>query len=45
MPELLGICDRIIVLSNGQLSGEIDLKNDPENANQETIMRYATKYI
>ncbi len=45
MPELLGICDRIIVLSNGHLSGEIDLKNDIENANQETIMRYATKYI
>ena len=45
MPELLGICDRIIVLSNGKLAGEIDLKNDKENANQETIMRYATKYI
>ena len=45
MPELLGICDRIIVLSNGHMSGEIDMKKDEILANQETIMRFATKYI
>lgn len=45
MPELLGICDRILVLSNGYLTGEIDMEKDKLNANQETIMRYATKYV
>ena len=27
MPELLGVCDRILVMSGGQLAGEVDAKN------------------
>lgn len=45
MPELLGICDRILVLSSGYLTGEYDLKKDPERATQENIMRDATKFV
>jgi ribose transport system ATP-binding protein len=37
MPELLGISDRILVLSNGRLTGEFDI----EDADQENIMRCA----
>jgi len=33
MPELLGICDRIMVMSGGRLAGEIDA----EEATQELI--------
>ena len=40
MPELLGVCDRILVLSNGRLSGEVDTKT----TTQEEIMTLATKY-
>ena len=39
MPELLGICDRIMVMSGGRLAGEIDA----EEATQELIMTYAAK--
>ena len=45
MPELLGSCDRILVLSSGYLTGEYDLKKDPERATQENIMRDATKFV
>ncbi|MEI0603846.1 sugar ABC transporter ATP-binding protein [Brachyspira alvinipulli] len=38
LPELLGICDRIIVVSNGRITGEVD----PKNTTQEEILRYAT---
>ncbi len=41
MPELLGICDRILVMSGGRLAGEIDTKN----ATQEKIMALAAKYV
>ena len=41
MPELLGICDRIMVMSGGRLAGEIDA----EEATQELIMTYAAKYV
>lgn len=34
MPELLGICDRILVLKEGRIVGELDAKN----ANQDKIM-------
>ena len=40
MPELLGVCDRILVLSGGRISGEVDTKN----TTQEEIMTLATKY-
>lgn len=45
MPELLGICDRILVMSGGRVSGEYDLRKNPESATQENIMRDATKYV
>ncbi len=41
MPELLGICDRIIVMSGGRLAGEVDAKN----TTQEEIMTLAAKYV
>ena len=41
MPELLGICDRILVMSGGRLSGEVSA----EEATQEQIMTYAAKYV
>ncbi len=40
MPELLGICDRILVMSGGRLAGEVEAKD----ATQELIMTYAAKY-
>ncbi|MFP3155932.1 ATP-binding cassette domain-containing protein [Lachnospiraceae bacterium ZAX-1] len=41
MPELLGICDRIIVMSGGRLAGEVSTSE----TNQEEIMTYAAKYV
>ena len=41
MPELLGICDRIAVMSNGRLAGV----ENTENLDQEKIMKLAAKYI
>lgn len=40
MPELLGVCDRILVMSGGKLSGEVNAKT----ATQEEIMALAAKY-
>lgn len=42
MTELLGICDRIAVMSNGQMAGI--LEND-ENITQEEILKLASKYL
>lgn len=41
MPELLGLCDRILVMSGGRLAGEVDAKN----TTQEEIMALAAKYV
>ena len=41
MPELLGVCDRILVMSGGRLAGETDAKT----ATQEEIMTLAAKYV
>ncbi len=41
MPELLGICDRIAVMSNGRLAGILDRSE----ATQEEILTLAAKYI
>lgn len=41
MPELLGVCDRIIVMSGGQIAGEVI----PGQTSQEEIMALATKYV
>jgi ABC-type sugar transport system ATPase subunit len=37
LPEILGICDRIIVMYEGRITGEIDRKD----ATQENVMHYA----
>ena len=41
MPELLGVCDRILVMSGGQLAGEVDAKT----TSQEEILTLAAKYV
>ena len=41
MPELLGVCDRILVLSGGRLAGELSAAD----ATQEQIMALAAKYV
>ena len=40
MPELLGVCDRIVVMSGGRVAGEVDARN----TTQEEIMTLAAKY-
>lgn len=40
MPELLGVCDRIIVMSGGRVAGELDVAS----ATQEKIMELAAKF-
>ena len=40
MPELLGVCDRIVVMSGGRVAGEVDAAS----ATQEQIMTLAAKY-
>lgn len=41
MPELLGVCNRILVMSGGRLAGEVNA----ETATQEKIMTLAAKYV
>ncbi len=41
MPELLGICDRILVMSGGRLAGEVSASE----TTQEEIMTHAAKYV
>ncbi|HHT08664.1 MAG TPA: ATP-binding cassette domain-containing protein [Clostridiales bacterium] len=41
MPELLGVCDRILVMSGGRLAGEVDAKT----TTQEEIMTLAAMYV
>lgn len=41
LPELLGLADRIIVMSSGKIAGELDRNS----ATQEKIMSYATMYL
>ena len=41
MPELFGVCDRILVMSNGRQSGIFN----PAEVNQETIMQASAKFI
>ena len=41
MPELLGITDRILVMSNGKLAGIVNTKD----TNQEEILRLTAKYL
>ena len=41
MPELFGICDRILVMSGGRLAGEVNTAD----SSQEEIMSLAAKYV
>ena len=41
LPEILGVCDRIYVMSGGRIAGELDAKT----ATQEQIMELAAKYV
>ena len=40
MPEVLGIADRIIVMCDGRITGELDIKD----ATQEKILEMATDF-
>lgn len=40
MPELLGVTDRILVMSNGRVAGIVNTKT----TSQEEIMRLAAQY-
>jgi len=45
MPELIGMCDRIIVMSGGRVAGQVD-RSEFESADiQERIMTLAAKYV
>lgn len=41
MPELLGVCDRILVMSGGRIAGEVNAKE----TSQEEILTLAAKYV
>ena len=41
MSELLGMSDRICVMCNGKLTGEV---KEPEDMTQAKIMEYATRF-
>jgi methyl-galactoside transport system ATP-binding protein len=41
LPELLGICDRIYVMSGGRIAGEVNAKE----SNQEEIISLATAFV
>ena len=41
LPELLGICDRIYVMSRGRVAGEVTASE----TTQEAIMTLAAKYV
>jgi len=41
MPELIGVCDRIVVMSNGLVSGVFEA----ESVSQEQIMEASAKYV
>ncbi len=47
MPELIGICDRILVMSNGRIAGIVERGKDFDNVpgEQETILTLAAKYV
>ena len=41
LPELLGICNRILIMSGGRLAGVVDAAT----ATQEEILKTAAKYV
>ncbi len=40
LPEVMGISDRVLVMCNGRITGEVD----PRNTTEEAIMTYATQF-
>jgi putative multiple sugar transport system ATP-binding protein len=36
LPEIIGTCDRVYVINNGHIAGEVD----SENVSQEGIMKF-----
>lgn len=40
LPEVLGLADRILIMCNGRITGELA----PEEATQDEILKYATKF-
>ena len=40
LPEVMGISDRILVMCNGRITGEVD----PRGTTEEEIMTYATQF-
>ncbi|HCT92276.1 MAG TPA: sugar ABC transporter ATP-binding protein, partial [Lachnospiraceae bacterium] len=40
MPELLGVSNRVIVMCNGKITGELA----KEQATQENVMKFATQF-
>ncbi len=40
LPEVMGISDRVLVMCNGRITGEVD----PRNTTEEEIMTYATQF-
>ena len=45
MPELLGVCDRILVMSGGKIAGEISTKDTDPEKSQEKIMELSAKFV
>jgi len=45
MPELIGMCDRIIVMSGGRVAGQVDRSQFSDPDVQEHIMTMAAKYV
>ena len=45
MPELMGVCNRILVMSNGRMAGIVDMDRDDGQSKQEEIMRLATRFV
>ena len=40
LPEVMGISDRILVMCNGRITGEVD----PRTTSEQEIMTYATQF-
>jgi methyl-galactoside transport system ATP-binding protein len=45
MSELIGVSDRILVMSNGRIADIYDLNTNRELTTQENILRSAAKYL
>lgn len=45
MPELIGMCDRILVMSGGRVAGQVDRSEFASGDVQERIMTLAAKYV